>query len=116
MGQLREIVTECAGVAECFGDDHSPCFRGRATEYPDDMSLPVSHLDRITIDPQVRFGKPTIRGMRITVQDVLEWLAGGMTFEEILADYPVLRREDLLASLEFAAIQAGDRTQLSLQQ
>lgn len=80
------------------------------------MTASVNYLDRITIDPHVRFGKPIIRGMRITVQDVLEWLAAGMTFEEILADYPVLEREDLLASLEYAAIQAGDRSALSVQQ
>ena len=57
----------------------------------------------ITIDPAVRSGKPCIRGMRITVQDVLEYLAGGMTDEEIVGDFPELTPEDIHASLAFAA-------------
>jgi uncharacterized protein (DUF433 family) len=57
----------------------------------------------ITIDPEKRFGKPCIRGMRITVFDVLSWLASGMTDEEILNDYPELTKEDLLAVLAYAA-------------
>lgn len=77
------------------------------------MSSSVNHLDRITIDPHVRFGKPIIRGLRITVQDVLGWLAGGMSFDEILEDFPILEREDLLAALEFAAAQAGDHPPIS---
>ncbi|CAN5721572.1 DUF433 domain-containing protein [soil metagenome] len=59
--------------------------------------------DIITIDPAVRSGKPCIRGMRITVQDVLEYLAGGMTEEEILSDFPELTHEDIRACLAFAA-------------
>ena len=57
----------------------------------------------ITIEPGKRSGQPCIRGMRITVQDVLEYLAGGMTAEEILADFPELNAEDLGACLAFAA-------------
>jgi len=57
----------------------------------------------ITIDPTRRGGKPTIRGMRITVQDVLEYLAGGMTMEEILVDFPELTEADIRACLAFAA-------------
>ena len=57
----------------------------------------------ITIDSQIRFGKPCIRGMRISVFDVLSWLASGMTDEEILEDYPELTKEDLLAVLAYAA-------------
>lgn len=57
----------------------------------------------ITIEPGKRGGKPCIRGMRITVYDVLEYLASGMTEEEILRDFPYLTREDILASLGFAA-------------
>ena len=63
----------------------------------------MSYIDRITIDPAVRSGKPCIRGMRITVQDVLEYLASGMSEDEILEDFPYLEREDIRASLEFAA-------------
>ncbi|MBK6644578.1 MAG: DUF433 domain-containing protein [Anaerolineales bacterium] len=57
----------------------------------------------ITIEPGKRGGKPCIRGMRITVYDVLEYLASGMTEEEILRDFPYLTHEDILASLGFAA-------------
>ena len=57
----------------------------------------------ITIEPGKRSGKPCIRGMRITVYDVLEYLASGMTEAEILADFPSLTTEDILACLAFAA-------------
>jgi uncharacterized protein (DUF433 family) len=57
----------------------------------------------ITIEPGKRSGKPCIRGMRVTVQDILEYLAGGMTEEEILQDFSELRREDIKACLAFAA-------------
>ena len=57
----------------------------------------------ITIEPGKRSGKPCIRGMRMTVYDVLEYLAAGMTQEEILKDFPYLTREDILACLAFAA-------------
>jgi len=57
----------------------------------------------ITIEPGKRSGKPCIRGMRITVSDVLEYLASGMTEEEILNDFPELTREDIRACLAFAA-------------
>ena len=60
-------------------------------------------LDRITLEPDRRGGKPCIRGLRITVYDVLEYLAAGMTEEEILADLPDLEREDIRAALVFAA-------------
>nr|WP_295923175.1 DUF433 domain-containing protein [uncultured Dyadobacter sp.] len=59
--------------------------------------------ERLSIDPEVRFGKPCIRGTRIAVRDILGWLASEMTFEEILDDFPTLVREDILAALEFAA-------------
>ena len=58
---------------------------------------------RITISPGVCGGRPTIRGMRITVADILELLAGGMSHDEILADYPYLEREDIASCLDFAA-------------
>ena len=57
----------------------------------------------ITIEPGKRSGKPCIRGMRITVQDVLEYLAGGMTEDEIVRDFPELTRADIKACLAFAA-------------
>ena len=61
---------------------------------------------RITLVPGVCGGRPTIRGLRVAVADVLELLAGGMTTEDILADYPYLEREDIAACLDFAARQA----------
>lgn len=63
----------------------------------------MDYHDIIAIEPGKRGGKPTIRGLRITVQDVLEYLAGGMSEEEILADFPDLTREDIRACLAFAA-------------
>lgn len=64
---------------------------------------------RITIDAEVCGGRPCIRGMRITVQQVLELLAGGMNREQILADYPYLESADVDACLEYAAAQASHR-------
>jgi len=58
---------------------------------------------RITVEPGKRSGKPCIRGLRITVYDVLDYLAGGMTEDEILADFPDLERDDIRAALAFAA-------------
>lgn len=63
----------------------------------------VNYLDRITIEPDKRGGKPCLRGLRITVYDVLDYLAGGMSPEEILDDFPDLEREDIQAALAFAA-------------
>ena len=60
-------------------------------------------LERITIEPGKRSGKPCIRGLRMTVTDVLEYLASGMTEEEILQDFPDLERDDIRACLAFAA-------------
>ena len=59
--------------------------------------------ERITIDPAKRSGKPCIRGLRITVYDVFDWLASGMTQDEILKDYPELERDDIHACFKFAA-------------
>ena len=63
----------------------------------------MNRLKRITLEPGKRGGKPCIRGLQITVYDVLEYLASGMTEAEILADFPDLEREDILAVLAFAA-------------
>lgn len=64
-------------------------------------------LERITIDPKVRFGKPCIRGHRITVQEILKWLSNGISQQQILADYPQLEAEDFLAVYAYAADLAG---------
>ncbi len=63
----------------------------------------MNYQDIITIEPGKRGGKPCIRGLRITVYDILEYLASGMSEEEILADFPDLTRVDILACLAFAA-------------
>ena len=63
----------------------------------------MSPLDRISLDPNVRFGKPCVRGTRITVGDVLGYLAGGMSEAELLADFPQLTHDDIRACLTYAA-------------
>jgi uncharacterized protein (DUF433 family) len=63
----------------------------------------MQHLARISIDPEIRFGKPCVRGTRITVGEVLGFLAGGGSEAELLADFPQLAHEDLLACFGFAA-------------
>jgi uncharacterized protein (DUF433 family) len=63
------------------------------------------YKDIITIEDGKRGGKPCIRGMRITVEDILRWLASEMSFEDILADFPELTRKDLLTALEFSAMR-----------
>ena len=63
----------------------------------------MNYQNIITIEPGKRGGRPTIRGMRIAVADVLGWLAAGMTHGEILSDYPELTEEDIRACLAYAA-------------
>jgi uncharacterized protein (DUF433 family) len=63
----------------------------------------MDYRDRIVIDPEIRFGKPCVRGTRITVGDVLSYLASGMTELQVLADFPQLTSEDIRACLAFAA-------------
>lgn len=60
-------------------------------------------LNRITIDPEICHGKPTIRGLRYPVENMLELLASGMTIDELLEDYPDLEKEDFLACLAYAS-------------
>ena len=63
----------------------------------------MQHVDRISIDPEIRFGKPCVRGTRITVGEVLGFLAAGGAESELLTDFPQLTHEDMLACLAFAA-------------
>ena len=63
----------------------------------------MQYQNIITIEPGKRGGKPCIRGMRITVYDVLSYLASGMTYEEVLNDFPYLTQEDIFACLSYAA-------------
>jgi uncharacterized protein (DUF433 family) len=69
----------------------------------------VSRLERITVDPAICHGQPTVRGLRYPVENLLELLASGMTIDEIIEDYPDLERDDLLAALEFGALVSGQR-------
>ena len=66
-------------------------------------------LERISVDPGVCFGKPCIRGHRIWVSLVLDWLASGMSVEEILQEYPGLERSDILACIAYGAEMSRDR-------
>ncbi len=66
-------------------------------------------LERISIDPNVCFGKPCIRGTRIWVSLLLDFLANGTTIEEILAEYPQLTREDILAAIAYGAEMSRER-------
>jgi uncharacterized protein (DUF433 family) len=71
-----------------------------------EMTMNPKLLERITVDPEQCGGRPCIRGKRIRVVDVLQLLSAGASFEEILADYKFLEREDILAAIEYAALQA----------
>jgi len=66
---------------------------------------PNSQLHRVTTDAEVCGGRPCIRGLRLRVRDVLDLLANGASFEEVLADYPYLERDDIVAALQYAAAQ-----------
>ena len=63
----------------------------------------MNYSEVISIDPNIRFGKPVITGTRISVFDVLGWLASGMTTEEIISDFPQLSKEQILACLAYSA-------------
>ena len=67
----------------------------------------MSYQEIITIEPGKRGGQPCVRGMRITVSDVLSYLASGMTEQDVLSDFPELTHEDILACLSFAADREG---------
>jgi uncharacterized protein (DUF433 family) len=60
-------------------------------------------VEYISFNPNIRFGKPCIKGTRIAVVDILQWLASGMSYDEILEDFPELKKEHILAALQFAA-------------
>ena len=68
-----------------------------------DVHTVIDYTNIITLEPGKRSGKPTIRGLRITVYDVLSYLAAGMSIDEVLSDFPALTREDILACLGYAA-------------
>jgi len=74
----------------------------------------VDYKGIITIEPGKRGGKPTIRGMRITVGDILGWLASGMTIPEILSDFDELTEQDIFAALSFAADRENKTDQIAV--
>ena len=73
----------------------------------------MKNLDRITINPNVCLGQPTVRGMRITVSVILKMLAGGKSVVEVLEAYPELEEEDVLQSLRYAAWVVSDQSKIS---
>lgn len=73
----------------------------------------IDYKDIITLEPNKRSGKPCVRGLRITVYDVLSYLAAGMTIDEIISDFPSLTRNDILACLSYAADRERHTTILS---
>ena len=72
----------------------------------------MEKLDRITVNPEVCLGQPTIRGMRITASVILKMLAAGKSFEDVLAAYPELEIEDLQQAMKFAAWVVSDQIHL----
>lgn len=74
----------------------------------------IDYKQIITIEPGKRGGKPCIRGMRITVSDILGWLASGMTIQEILEDYDELTEKDIYAALSYAADRENKNYQIAL--
>ena len=68
----------------------------------------MKRYEKIEINPNIMFGRPVIKGTRVTVEQILRKLAGGMTIEEIITDHPHLRKEDILAAQEFAADYLAD--------
>lgn len=84
-----------------------------ALDYEQQEPMHSQRLARITIKPDQCGGRPCIRGMRIRVSDVLELLSSGADYDEILADYPALEREDILAAIEYAARQTDHAILLS---
>ena len=69
----------------------------------------MTEFDRIAHDPKVMGGKPTIRGMRVTVGTIVGLIGAGRTVDQVLADYPYLEREDVLQALRYAAWRAEER-------
>lgn len=75
--------------------------------------MQAERLSRITINDAQCGGRPCIRGMRIRVTDILELIGAGATFDEVLADYPYLEKEDILAAIQYAALQTDHPILLS---
>lgn len=72
----------------------------------------MKELNRITVDPEVCLGQPTIRGMRITVSIILKQLAGGMSEKDVLKTYPELEEEDIVQSMKYAAWLSSEKAKV----
>ena len=102
----EEIVNDFPGLTK---EDIKACLafaaarERRGVTAPPGMAAVNDHSQIITIEPDKRSGQPCIRGIRMTVYDILEYLAGGMAYEEILDDFPDLTIDDILASIAFVA-------------
>ena len=94
-------LTVACGARRLSAERWTPATLSLHAEQP--TLCPMDSRERVTIEPGKRSGKPCIRGLRITVYDILDYLAGGMTEDEILADFPDLERDDMRAVLTFAA-------------
>ena len=112
LGQLAAGMSEeevLNHFPDLTGDDIRACLafaaarERRGVTAPPDMPAVNDYSHIITIEPGKRSGQPCIRGIRMTVYDILEYLAGGMAYEEILDDFPDLTIEDILASIAFVA-------------
>ena len=105
-GQTCDSRTSLEDLAIPLGHSKSSLIytkRDMITALSRTRTMTLDYTQIITIDPGKRGGKPCIRGLRITVYDVLEYLASGMSEDDILADFPDLTREDIRACLAFAA-------------
>ena len=102
---VRHSVFTCCGELNLCGMvDAQVTSRAVRVHYAriPNRSTQMNLSERITMDPEICHGKPTIRGLRYTVESMLELLSSGMSIEEVLADYEDLEREDILAVLDFA--------------
>ncbi len=109
VADLSRMRTARTGV----GESRRNTFVPKALERSKTAAMTNNRLTRITVDDAQCGGRPCIRGMRIRVTDILELLGSGATVEEILSDYPYLEREDILASIEYAARQTDHSVLLS---
>lgn len=99
-----ELTTVRKGAAQA--QDYLPAYNRIQVR---DLDGFMGDFDRITHDPQIMGGKPTIRGLRVTVGMVVGLIGAGRTIDQVLADYPYLEREDVLQALRYAAWRAEDR-------
>ena len=108
MRRAKRLCTKVVKIAILENRARNPVFSknrvsGIAKNLDKITGDPMQYQNIITIEPGKRSGKPCIRGMRITVYDVLSYLASGMTYEELLDDFPYLTKEDIIACLSYAA-------------